>query len=157
MLSSWRGDTSAGDTAIALVVLFITCLVFRLIETGAREKFWRIGDSDYATNGPQRLLESDFARHLLTAAETAPYREMGFQLIIAAVVYFPGPTQRFGAKMPADDGESAATLIQAVAFLFVFCLANVVFHGWLHPLVSRLCTRAGARVEATKAAAPADA
>ena len=55
------------------------------------------------------------------------------------------------------DGESAATLIQAVAFLFVFCLANVVFHGWLHPLVSRLCTRAGARVEATKAAAPADA
>ena len=40
---------------------------------------------------------------------------------------------------PADDGEDAATLIQAVAFLFVFCLANVLG-------IACLCTRAGARV-----------
>ena len=65
-------------------------------------------------------------------------------------------------KTPVEGSHDAAvTSAQrrdlGLAFLFVFCLANVVFHGWLHPLVSRLCTRAGARVEATKAAAPADA
>ena len=57
-----------------------------------------------------------------------------------------------GAAMEKD--EKSATLIQAVAFLFIFCIANIVFHAWLHPLAARLCARSGTRVEEAKPAAP---
>ena len=148
MTRGWRGDVSASETAILLVALLCGRVLFWRLEGIAAEWVWRRADPDYETSDPQRVQEKKFARVLFNGdARDAKYRDMAKWTALALVVYFPAVVSGMYLYLPSEEERVDATFTQALTFLVLFFVANIVCRAVVYPLASMACAGRAPAVE----------